>query len=454
MQQETIAALATPPGRGGIGVIRISGEKTEAVLRRVIAGLPGKPVPNRAYHGFVVDGQNKIDECVTVFFKAPHSYTGEDLAEISVHANPFIIEAVLAAIIDPDEGVRPALPGEFTFRAFKNGKIDLIQAEAVNELIDANSRCFAAMTFASLEGKLSHIMGKIRQDLIELGIKIETRIEFQEDQHIGAIPMPAEVGTAIQALQKVLENARFNDLFNRGLKVAIVGRVNVGKSSLFNALLMQERAITSAKPGTTRDYLQEKLFIAGLPVEITDGAGLNPDTQDDIEAQGIRRSLEKISASDAVIFMLDASAEGGEADRQIFELIKNKHRLLVANKIDIADPQVLENLKARFPEETMVDISARENINIGAVRSFLDTLVRGIKGPEIELAVNQRQKSLLERLLEILMRLKEKIDCPLSPVEIMAEEIRQALQVIGELTGQIAQEDILQGIFSRFCIGK
>jgi tRNA modification GTPase len=435
-------------------VIRVSGEKTETVLRRIIAGLPGQLVPNRAYHGFVTQGHEKIDECVTVFFKAPHSYTGEDLAEISVHANPFIIEAVLAAISDPVEGVRPALPGEFTYRAFKNGKIDLIQAEAVNELIDANSRCFAAMTFASLEGKLSQMIGKIRQELVDLGIMIETRIEFQEDQQIGPIPMRAEVETAIQAVQKVLENARFNDLINRGLRVVIVGRVNVGKSSLFNTLLMQERAITSAKPGTTRDYLQEKLFISGLPVEITDGAGLNPDTRDDIEVQGIRRSLEKITASDAVIFVLDASAAGGEADRQIFELIKDKRRLLAVNKIDIADPQVLENLEAQFPGEKKVEISVRENINIEAIRAFLDTLVQGIKGPEIELAVNRRQKTLLERLLEILNRLKEKIDCPSSPVEIMAEEIRQALQVIGELTGRITQEDILQGIFSRFCIGK
>ncbi len=452
MDDETIAALSTPPGRGGIAVIRISGQRTQHILREIVENLPEEITPRRAYHSFIVEKGKRIDECLVVFFKAPHSYTGEDLAEISIHANPFIIEAVLELILEIH--ARSALAGEFTYRAFKNGKIDLIQAESVNELINANSRYYATMKFGSLEGKLSQLFDKIKDNLVQLGIKIETRIEFEEDQYLGEISIAEELQDTKKNLDQVLANSRYNEILNKGLNVVIVGKVNVGKSSLFNTLLMEDRAITSAIPGTTRDFLKEKLYIDGLPVEITDAAGINQQTRDEIEAAGIRRSLEKIDKSDAVIFMLDASQECSREDQEIYNLIKQKRKIVTANKIDIVNPRALAGIKARFPAEQILEISVTESINIEKVRTFLKTLVNDVTDRGLDLTVNQRQKQHLERLQEALLNIEQMVKTRSNSLEIIAEEIRQALHIIGQLMGEITPEDILHGIFSQFCVGK
>ncbi|MCK4762003.1 MAG: tRNA uridine-5-carboxymethylaminomethyl(34) synthesis GTPase MnmE [Candidatus Aminicenantes bacterium] len=452
MENDTIAALSTPPGRGGIAVTRISGEKTREILEQVIEGLPALPAPRRAYHGFVVDRGKKVDECIVVFFKAPHSYSGEDQAEISTHGSPFLVEAVLDLIYR--SGARPALPGEFTYRAFRNGKMDLMQAEAVNELINANSRYYAALEFGSLEGKLSRLMHRIKDNLTRLGIKIETKIEFEEEQFFEEITLGEELSAALTDVEKVLSNSRFNDLLNRGLNIVIVGKVNVGKSSLFNALLLEERSIISSIPGTTRDFIKEKLYIDGLPVEIFDVAGINRETKDEIEARGIERSLEKIEHSDAVIFMLDASLDIDETDEKIYDLIKGKQKLVAVNKIDILDPPVLKEIKNRFGAEELVEISVKEDSNIGAVGDFLKGLVGALPGKEMDFTVNRRQKLFLEKLYERLVGIKQELEAGSGSVEIAAEEIRAAIGIIGELMGEISTDDILNGIFSQFCVGK
>jgi tRNA modification GTPase len=452
MDDDTIAALSTPPGRGGIAVIRVSGEGTQTVIRKIVADLPATIIPQKAYHRFIVDKKKKVDECVVLFFKAPFSYSGEDLAELSIHSNPFLVEAILKLIYRA--GVREALPGEFTYRAFRHGKIDLIQAESVNELIDANSSYYAAMKFGSLEGGLSRRVKKIREHIVRLGIKIETRIEFEEDQGFEGITLAEELDKAEKDLQKILENSRFNEVFNKGFDVVIAGKVNVGKSSLFNTLLMQERSIISALPGTTRDFIKEKLHIDGLPVEITDVAGINRETKDEIEAQGIERSLRKIENCDAVIFMLDASCELDKTDFEIFKLVEKKRKIVTANKIDIAKPSVLQSIKSCFNDEKILEISVTGNINIDKVRDFLKTLVGTIKGKDLELTVNQRQKTCLLKLLDVLRRITHMVKTGAENVEIVAEEIREAMKIIGELTGEITPDDILQQIFSQFCVGK
>lgn len=452
MDDDIIAALSTPPGRGGIAVIRISGEGTQVVIKKIVENLPTKIIPQKAYHRFIADRKKRLDECIVTFFKAPFSYSGEDLAEISIHSNPFLIETILKLIYKT--GVREALPGEFTYRAFRHGKMDLIQAESVNELINANSSYYAAMKFGSLEGGLSRKVKKIRDHIVQLGIKIETRIEFEEDQGFDGITLTDELEKAEKDLQNVLENSRFNDVFNKGLDVVIAGKVNVGKSSLFNTLLMEERSIISALPGTTRDFIKEKLHIDGLPVEITDVAGINRKTKNEIEAQGITRSLEKIENCDAVIFMLDASCELDETDFEIFKLVEKKRKIVAANKIDIAKPSVLQAIKSRFKDEKILEISVTGSVNIDSVRDFLKILVVTVKGKDLELTVNRRQKICLQKLLDILGGITRMVKAGANNIEITAEEIREAMKIIGELTGEITTDDILQQIFSRFCVGK
>jgi tRNA modification GTPase len=455
MDTSTIAALSTPMGRGGIAVIRISGQKTTEILRKIFEKLPDEIVPRHAYHGFIKDNGRHIDECLAVFFKAPNSYTGEDAAEINIHSSPFVIEEVLKIILRIyPTGVRAALPGEFTYRAFKNGKLDLIQAESVNELINANSKYYAHMKFGSLEGKLSRFMTDLKEDLINLGVQIETKIEFEEDQFFDEIAIARHLEEPIKKLDTLLANARFNDLLNKGLNVVIAGKVNVGKSSLFNTLLMEERSIISSTPGTTRDFIREKLYIDGFPIDITDVAGINRDTDDQIESLGIQRSLEKLENCDAVIFMLDASRPVDKTDKSIYERIKNKKNLIIANKVDIKAPETAGSISSYFEGEKITNISVKEHVNIDAVTCFLEGLIRNVKTREAEYTVNQRQKYLLEQLKTVLTGVRGLVEAGGSQTEIIAEEIRRAVQLIGELMGEITPDDILDRIFSQFCVGK
>lgn len=455
---DTIAALSTPMGRGGIAIIRISGEGTRAILSRIIEKLPVSLEPRRAYHGFVTDGKKHIDESVVVFFKGPHSYTGEDVAEISIHSNPFIVEEVLNLVLRQDSTgettTRNALPGEFTYRAFRNGKMDLIQAESVNELINANSRYYAHMKFGSLEGRLSRFMEELKEALINLGVLIETKIEFEEDQFFDEITIVEQLREPVKRLDTLLSNARFNDLLNKGLNVVIAGKVNVGKSSLFNMLLMEERSIISSTPGTTRDFIREKLYIDGFPVDITDVAGINRETDDHIEVLGIQRSLEKLKNCDAVIFMLDVSRPVESMDRDIYELVKGKKRLIIANKMDIEAPEALESIGAVFGGEEIKNVSVKDHINIDVVTGFLEGLVGDIRSREAEFTVNRRQRGLLEDLRGVLMGACSMVEGGMGHVELVAEEIRKGIDLIGRLMGEITPDDILNKIFSEFCVGK
>jgi len=452
MDDDTIAALSTPLGRGGIALIRVSGQNTLDIINDISEKVPKKVIPKRAYHTFIVDKLKRIDECVITFYKKPNSYTGENVAEISIHSNPFIIEEVLGLILK--NNARGALPGEFTYRAFKNGKMDLIQAESVNELINANSKYYASMKFGNLEGKLSELMKKLRENLIELGIKIETIIEFEEDQFLDDIDIIYEIRKSLKIIEKILLNSRFTEILDKGLNVVIAGKVNVGKSSLFNLLLMEDRSIISHIPGTTRDFIKEKIHINGLPFEITDVAGMDKEVTGSIEKEGIKRSYEKIKKSDAVIFMLDASRELNETDLNIFNSIKCKERLVVVNKIDIANKKILKQIRSNFMKEKIHEISVKKNTNVDVIFSFLNGLVNNIKNRDIDFIVNYRQMNLLKRLDGYLKTLINMIKTKKSNAEIIAEEIRSAIKVIAELTGDISNDEILNGIFSKFCIGK
>ena len=452
MDEETIVALATPPGRGGIAVIRISGSLSESILARTVSPLPEKLQARRSYHGTIHDGPLRIDECLALLFRAPRSYSGEDMAEISLHSNLFVIEQALALICRC--GARPALPGEFTYRAFRNGKLDLLQAEAVNDLIQANSQRYSLMEFNNLEGRLSRSVAALRDALLQAAVDVETRIEFAEDQHIEDAAPGGGLWAASALLEQILSASRFNQVLNQGLNVVIAGRVNVGKSSLFNALLLKERSIISALPGTTRDYIQETLHLDGFSLRITDMAGIRSAAGDEIENLGMQRSLDKIAQADAVIFMVDASRPLADGDLDIYRLLAGKKRVLLANKSDLALPGAVAAIRAAFPEEAVHLVSAKNGDNLEAAIDFLKGLLRQIPDPPGATALNLRQKLLLEKLREkIALIMGLQAGTP-APSELVAEEIRQGLGLIGELTGAVGSEDILRGVFAKFCIGK
>ena len=452
MNEETIVALATPPGQAGVAMIRFSGSQSEAILNRLIRPLPKKWQPRHSTHGFLHDGERRIDECLAVLFRGPHSYSGEDMAEISLHANPFVVEEVLALAYG--HGARAALPGEFTYRAFRNGKMDLLQAEAVNDLIRANSRAGSLMEFDNLEGRLSRAVGALREALLGAAVDVETGIEFAEDQHLEPGREGGGLAVAAASLEMILASSRFSEVLNQGLQVVIAGRVNVGKSSLFNALLLKERSIVSELPGTTRDYIEETLRLEGVACRVTDMAGIRPAAGDDIENQGMRRSLDKIALADAVLFMVDASQPLQECDLEIARLLGAKKRMLLANKSDLADQEIMRTIRAAFPDDMAHMISARSGDNLDAVIRFLKGLLRDLPDPAGVVAVNLRQKGLLAKLHDVIQRIMRLQAQAPAPGELIAEEIRQGLLLIGELTGAVGADDILRGVFASFCIGK
>lgn len=452
MDDGTIVAPATPPGRAGIAVIRLSGADCQAIVGALFAPLPKAWQARKSVHGFIHSQGRRIDECLVTFFKGPRSYSGEDMAEISLHSNPFIIEEVVGLACRL--GARPALPGEFTYRAFRNGKLDLLQAEAVNALIRANSRLYALMEFGNLEGRLSRLVGSIRARLMQLAIVVETEIEFAEDQQLETAAADPGLAAAVNDLENILSQSGFNDILDRGMQIVIAGKVNVGKSSLFNALLLKERSIISHLPGTTRDYIQEKLHLDGLPFQITDMAGIRQAAGDDIEDQGMRRSLDLIEQADAVIFMVDASLPLQAGDHEIYRLIDGKKLILLANKSDLALEPVVKSISKTFPGETVHLISAKNGENLQPVVDFLKSLWPDSGDPAMATVINLRQKSLLEKLLHTLREIGHMQAGPQTKAEVVAEEIRQALRLIGELTGAIGPEELLRGIFAQFCIGK
>ncbi|MCK5222603.1 MAG: tRNA uridine-5-carboxymethylaminomethyl(34) synthesis GTPase MnmE [Candidatus Aminicenantes bacterium] len=452
MDGGTIAALSTPSGRGGIAVIRVSGDLTRTIIKKIIEGVSEKIIDRKAVHSFIKDSDKRIEECVYTFFKSPNSYTGEDVVEISVHSNPFLSEAVLNLIFI--NGAREALPGEFTYRAFKNGKIDLIQAESVNELINANSRYYAEMKFGNLEGKLSAFLKDLKNEIVNLAVKIESIIEFQEDQSLERIEFTPELESSIAGLNRIISGFRFNEVLDKGLRVVIVGKANVGKSSLFNSLLLEDRSITSPIPGTTRDFIRERIFVEGYPVELTDVAGINSESADDIEKLGISRSLDLVKESDAVIFLLDGSSDIDENDRKIFKLIKGKKQVVFINKSDNMKDGIAETAASEFNIERISRLSVLKNIGLEKVYSFISSVINDIGEERAEISVNLRQKNLLAGIFHSLTNVKKMISAEKTNIELIAEEVRSCVTNIGKLMGEVASEDILGKIFSDFCIGK
>ncbi|MEW6327343.1 MAG: tRNA uridine-5-carboxymethylaminomethyl(34) synthesis GTPase MnmE [Thermodesulfobacteriota bacterium] len=456
---DTIAAIATPVGAGGIGIIKISGPRAEDIVRNIFR--PCKPIAHlqshHLYYGHIVDPANGevIDEVLLAVMRRPHTYTREDVAEINCHSGYIILQRILSVVLAC--GARLAEPGEFTKRAFLNGRIDLTQAEAVMESIAARTRHGLKLATGQLMGGLAEQVNIIKNGLLDALAVLEVAIDFpEEDVEIVeaeklASRLEGEVVKPIQALLASYEQGR---VYREGVTVAIMGRPNVGKSSLLNTLLEEERAIVTAIPGTTRDIIEELLNVQGIPVKIIDTAGLR-EARDEIEGIGIKLTRKRIAGADLLLFVIDGSAELSPEDYEIYNSIREKSFIIVVNKMDLGvrlDPDYIRN---SFTSGDLVVISALRGTNLDKLKEAIFAAVVGgaTDMPDTAIVPNARQYAALTLTLPFIYQARENLLKGVTP-DIVAIDIQEALQCLGEITGQTTPEDVLDRIFSQFCIGK
>ena len=425
--RDTIAAIATPPGRGGIGIVRLSGSKVPEITERLLGHLPD---PRKAAFGKFLD----IDEGIAVYYPAPHSYTGEPVLELQGHGGPVVMQALLGACLDA--GARVAEPGEFTRRAFLEGKLDLAQAEAVADLIDAASREAARSALRSLGGEFSAAVGELVARLVGLRALVEATLDFPEEDvdEVHRADAAERLAAVQAALGEVLRKSRQGSLLRSGIHVVLAGRPNVGKSSLLNRLAGEERAIVTAIAGTTRDALREPIQIEGVPLVLVDTAGLR-DSSDEVERLGVERTNREVERADLVLEVLDASSENSRIP------VTSVH-LAIYNKIDLRPGFV--------PPAGAIAVSAKTGEGMDRLRqAILGAAGWSSTGESTFLA---RERHL--RALEAARGHLEAAATELGRAELFAEELRLAQVALGGITGEFTADDLLGKIFARFCIGK
>jgi tRNA modification GTPase len=458
--EDTIAAIATPLGTGGIGIIRISGPRAEAVARLLFK--PQKQLSNfesrRLYHGDIIapDSGELLDEVLLTLMKAPHSYTGEDTLEIHCHGGYFILQSVFSAVISA--GCRPAAPGEFTKRALLNNRLDLAQAEAVRDIITAKTRRGSELALSHLKGRLSGTIDDLRGQLITALAGLEAAIDFPPDEISGdnhSLACAANTLTGIiEKLQTLLATYEQGRIVRDGAEVVIAGKPNVGKSSLLNSLLGEKRAIVTALPGTTRDFIEEFININGLAVKLTDTAGLRA-AENIIEAAGIALVREKLATADLVLMIMDGSAGLTGEDRTIMTDLIGRPLLLVVNKNDLPQMLDMQQVRAILPEADVLQISAKYGDGLDKLKEAIHRVVLGVPGDrraEVVIA-NIRHKAALEKTVAFLSQARDGALDNLPP-ELMIIDLRDALAGLSEIVARTTNEEILQEIFSRFCVGK
>ena len=449
---DTIVALATAPGLGAIAVIRLSGPKAIEITASVFSKKSLVHHPTHTVHfGKLLNGSDVIDEVVASIYRAPKSYTGEEVVEISCHGAPLIQDAILQLMIHA--GARMAKPGEFTQRAFLNGKLDLTQAEAVADLIASNTEAARKTALHNLKGGFSTDLQLMREKLIKFSALIELELDFSQEDV--AFANKKELEILVQQLQiktqALLDSFKLGNVIKNGVQVAIVGKPNAGKSTLLNALLNENRALVSEIPGTTRDTVEEYLNIQGILFKLIDTAGIRTSTSDSIEQMGIEKSKEKILGADIVIAMFDVNDNSVEQVAAWQSEVDADKLVLVGNKKDLLkDPSILENKKLN----EVVFISAKEKDNIKALENILYQKVAG-EGLHKEgtIVTNARHVASLKKLSLALNDVETGLQLNVTG-DLLALDIRQALHYLGTITGQITNEDQLDFIFSKFCIGK
>jgi tRNA modification GTPase len=460
---DTIVAIATPPGRAGLGVIRISGPEAQSVASRLLTRRdPLRAREATLTHVRDLVGDGAIDQVVVTFFPSPHSYTGEDVVELAAHGSPILLERIVASGLRA--GARLAAPGEFTLRAFLHGRVDLVQAEAVADLIDAVTPAQARQAFDQLEGTLTRSMKEIGESLFDLVVKLEASLDFPDEGYHFIVP--EEVGGALAVVQTqvsaLLASARQGRVIREGRQVAIVGGTNVGKSSLFNAFVGTDRAIVTEIAGTTRDLLTERCDVGGIPITLVDTAGIR-ETEEIVEREGVQRARAAAQTADLVLVVLDRSRPLREQDRTYID-VAGARRLMVINKVDLPASWSIDDLTsidgdgrgdgASSTIGPSIDVSVRTGSGMDRLRETIAMTLVGDERLRDTVGVsNVRHIALLERVNEAVERARAGAAAN-APEEFVLADIREAIEALEEITGKRSSEDVLQAIFSRFCIGK
>ena len=455
MEKDTIIAISTPLGYGGLGIIRLSGNNSLRTLKRIfIPKSKNKEIPRRTpILGNVYNFNQKkcFEIAYATYFPGPHSYTGEDIVEISAHGSPVVLEEIIRLGIMA--GARLARPGEFTLRAYLNGKFDILQAEAINTIIHATSIKQARISFHQMEGSLSLKFKDIRQGIVRLLSEIEADIEFpDEDLRISKKSLNNNLQKLIFKVSRLKASYNLGKILTEGFSLAIAGRTNVGKSTLFNALLEKNRAIVTPHPGTTRDYLSEQIKIKDINFSLIDTAGLIK-TSHPIEREGIKRGKKILEKVDGIVFVLDTSQKADKEDFLFLDKFSYKKKILVFNKTDLPGGMDLEKIRIKNPDLPWIEISALKKINIEKLKDLIYTTFIPEFRENEEIVFHLRQKLMLEEIENALIKGRQMLKNGVF-AEIYVEEIRKTLPLIGQLTGEIHTEEILNNIFSRFCVGK
>jgi tRNA modification GTPase len=458
-EEETIAAISTPVGESGIGIVRMSGPRAESIVRKLFKPRKG-PTELTSHHfhyGEIINPRTgkSVDEVLVVLMKAPRTYTREDIVEIHCHGGYLILQKILELVLS--EGTRIAQPGEFTKRAFLNGRIDLTQAEAVIDLI--RSRTMAGLDVANqqLRGTLFREMMSLKEKLVNLLALIEAHIDFPEEEieSVSLKKLQDDLKGMVEKLEEWVASYEEGKIFREGISCAIIGKTNVGKSSLLNVLIKEERAIVTPIPGTTRDVIEEILNVQGIPVRLMDTAGLRK-TLDSVEQEGVKKTRERMDEADLLLLVIDGSRELDEDDREIFEKTERRKKVLVLNKKDLPVRVSEESLKAKFQNVPIVHLSALKNKGIDDLKEAIYTSlihedVR--KSPDHLIVANIRHRNGLAQARNNLSNAIKGLEEGNSP-EFIAFELRSALEALGELVGETTAEDVLNQIFDQFCIGK
>lgn len=459
---DTVVALATAPGSGAIAIIRLSGPKAITICNALfVSVVPGKEIKDQATHtihlGHIKDGDKTLDQVLVSIFKNPNSYTGEDVIEISCHGSPYIQQEIIQLMLR--SGCRMATPGEFTLRAFLNGKLDLSQAEAVADLIASDNEASHKIAMQQMRGGFSSEIAKLREELLNFASLIELELDFAEEdvEFADRTQFKALVDRITEVLKRLIDSFAVGNVIKNGIPVAIVGEPNVGKSTLLNALLNEDRAIVSDIAGTTRDTVEDEIAIGGIGFRFIDTAGIR-ETKDVVESIGIQKTFEKIDQSQVVIYLFDSSSAVAELERIQIEIqkIKNKHPLkpliVLANKVDklTQDDKIL----LEHTLENVLLLSAKSGQGVDELTAkLLDLINTGALRNDETIVTNTRHYDALLKAFEEIQKVKYGLESGLSG-DLMAIDIRQALYHFGEITGEITNDDLLGNIFANFCIGK